>query len=236
MTVSSRESVSTHSSHGGPPHSYFGDNRITDRQNMMNGMPYRPYKGVELIIDRQKCKTAVERFNQADSHATSPEEKERLFAAILDPNQRSDAEYYENRPIIPPRTTAFNRPSRFGHRVVIDTPFRCDYGYNIEIGNDVVISANCYMQDPCEITIGHNVYIGANVHFCGNAVSRDSYKAKGTQGYYVGGSIIVEDDVDIGPGVIILPYRVIGTGSSVAAGSVVTKVRPTPLPDLCYDF
>jgi acetyltransferase-like isoleucine patch superfamily enzyme len=43
-------------------------------------------------------------------------------------------------------------------------------------------------------------------------------------------SVKIEDDVFIGPGVIILPNIIIGRGAAIAAGSVVTKnIRPMTL-------
>ena len=44
-----------------------------------------------------------------------------------------------------------------GENVVIDTPFHCDYGKNIFLGNDVIVNMNCTFVDNKTIRIGWNV-------------------------------------------------------------------------------
>lgn len=226
LTVSSRESGSTHSS-GNASHYHFPSGQVSEHEKMILGQPYLAWRDETLLDDRKQCKLAIERFNQASLHATatSPEERTRLFTAILDPAKRADTKW-DSRPSLPPMAPTFNRPSRIGHRVVIEAPFKCDYGYNIEIGDDVVIEANCYMKDPCEIIIGHRVHIGEGVRLIGSYRPRDPPEKKGSQGYLVGGSIIIEDDVDIGDGAQIMAHRKIGRGASIAPGALVTKVCP----------
>ena len=50
-----------------------------------------------------------------------------------------------------------------GENVVIDTPFHCDYGKNIFLGNDVIINMNCTFVDNKTIRIGDRVLIASNV-------------------------------------------------------------------------
>lgn len=50
-----------------------------------------------------------------------------------------------------------------GENVAIDTPFYCDYGKNIFIGNDVIINMNCTFVDNKPIRIGNQVLIASNV-------------------------------------------------------------------------
>lgn len=219
-TISSRESISTHSSRN-PPITHLTSSEMSEKYKMLTGESYKAHIDDELLDDRRSCKAAVERWNQAHdySRATSDEEKGRLFKAILDPTQRPDPNYqYRDVP------ASYQQSGTIGSRVIIDNPFTCDYGYNIHIADDVYIGANCTMEDPCDIFIGRRVHIGKNVHFCGNAISDDPLSRKGSQSSLVAGAIIVEDDVNIGPGTIVLPHRVIGKGASVAAGSVVTRV------------
>lgn len=195
----------------------------SEKEKMLLGKPYHAHLDDTLREERQQCQAAVDRFNQANSHtrATSKAEISRLFLAILDPQQRS--EYRDYHPGSPPHS----RPRRIGHTAIIEPPFFCDYGYNITIGDEVVISANCQMEDPCDIIIGSKVFVGKNVHFCGNAPSDEPHSRMGSKGLMVGGAIEVEDDVYIGPGTIIMPHRTIGRGARVGPGSVVTEVSPS---------
>ena len=50
-----------------------------------------------------------------------------------------------------------------GENVEIDTPFYCDHGKNIFIGNDVIININCIFIDNRPIRIGNQVLIASNV-------------------------------------------------------------------------
>ena len=50
-----------------------------------------------------------------------------------------------------------------GENVAIDTPFHCDYGKNIFLGNDVIINMNCTFVDNKPIRIGNRVLIASNV-------------------------------------------------------------------------
>jgi acetyltransferase-like isoleucine patch superfamily enzyme len=217
---SPRDSVGTYTSHN-PPFSYLGSSETSEKYKMLTGEPYRAYIDEDLMDDRRACKTAVKHWNQAhsDSRPTSAAEKGRLFEGILDPSKRAEPNHqYRD------YNSHQTRPGSIGSRVIIDNPFTCDYGYNIHIGDDTYIGANCTIEDPCDILIGSRVQIGKNVTFFGNVANEDSFPRKGSQATLTGGAIVVEDEVIIGGGTIIHAHRVIGKGASVRAGSVVTKV------------
>ena len=94
---------------------------------------------------------------------------------------------------------------------------------NIKIGSNVGIGFNCIFL--CEIIVGNKVLIASNVSF----LSKDdhNFDKKGKTIWDSGRGdkfkIIVEDDVWIGQGAIILAPCKIGRGSVIAAGSVITK-------------
>jgi len=46
---------------------------------------------------------------------------------------------------------------------VIEAPFHCDYGFNIEIGDNSFINVNCVILDGAKVTIGNNVFIAPAV-------------------------------------------------------------------------
>ncbi len=107
---------------------------------------------------------------------------------------------------------------------VVNPPFRCDIGFNIELGKNVMINCNCFFLDSNRISIGDYVMIGPNVTIVTPNHSRnpEDRRRLGT----VSEPVTVEDDVWIGAGCIILPGVTIGKGSVVGAGSVVTKDVP----------
>lgn len=188
--------------------------RISEKEKMLIGRPYRHYVDDQLIEERMHCRAALERFNNAakPSTGTSIDERGRLFRQIVEPE-------YQQR-IRHPRDPV----GRVGHRVIVEAPFTCEYGYNINIGDNVLISAGCYIQDCCKITIGSNTVIGPNVKFYGLTVPMDPKLRNGTQGLFYAGTIVIEEDCFIGGDVIILPHRTIRKGSVVGAGTVVSKV------------
>ncbi len=49
-----------------------------------------------------------------------------------------------------------------GENVSIDTPFHCDYGKNIFLGDDVIIGINCTFVDNKPIRIGNRVLNASN--------------------------------------------------------------------------
>jgi len=92
-------------------------------------------------------------------------------------------------------------------------------GKGIWLGYDLILET----EYPERISLGNNVEINMRAtligHFRGVPVQP---KGPGEERI----SIKIEDDVFIGPGVIVLPNVVIGRGAAVAAGSVVTRNIP----------
>jgi acetyltransferase-like isoleucine patch superfamily enzyme len=97
---------------------------------------------------------------------------------------------------------------------------------DITIGNNVGIGPGCYFI--CDTIIGNKVFIAASVAFLNS--DDHNYNIPGKAIWDSGRGdkykIIVEDDVWIGHGAIILSPVKIGHGAIVAAGSVVTKDVP----------
>lgn len=89
---------------------------------------------------------------------------------------------------------------------------------NVTIGNFVSIQTQCYI--PTHTTIGNHVFIGP-----GATLTNDQYPLKMRDQYKPVGPII-EDNVTIGARVVVCPGVRIGSGSFIAAGSVVTKDVP----------
>ena len=210
--------------------SYNPNAQLSEKEKMLLGRPFLHFINPELLIDRQQCKGALERYNDAarsTSHV-SPEERGRFFRAIVDPTARPEYGRREE-PYAGPR-------GHIGRQSIVESPFLCDYGYNLHVGDDVVIQSGCYMQDACEIRVGDRTIIGPNVKFYGMSASVDATARKGCRGNVQGGAIHIGEDCFIGGDVVILPYRKIGKGAVVGAGSVVTKVSFIINPDLqtCY--
>lgn len=122
-----------------------------------------------------------------------------------------------------------------GENVAIDTPFHCDYGKNIFLGNDVVINMNCTFVDNKPIRIGDRVLIASNVQIYTSShpvlpqerlVPDWKKECRTTFFRTYARPVVIEDRVWIGGGSILLPGVTIGENSVIGAGSVVNRSIP----------
>lgn len=111
-----------------------------------------------------------------------------------------------------------------GSKLWIETPFYCDYGFNITVGDQVFFNFNCVVLDVVNVNIGKNVLIGPGVHIY-TAMHPMNWDER-AQGLEFGQPVTIGSDVWIGGAVIICPAVSIGNRSVIGAGSVVTKNIP----------
>lgn len=97
--------------------------------------------------------------------------------------------------------------------------------HNIHIGNNVFINQQCIFVGEEKITIEDNVKIGFRCMFITSNYEPYFCPAIQKRVHYFE-PIVIEKNVWIGSGAIILPGVTIGQGSVVAAGAVVTKDVP----------
>ncbi|MCM3699650.1 sugar O-acetyltransferase [Paenibacillus macerans] len=111
-----------------------------------------------------------------------------------------------------------------GANVHIEPPFHCDYGKNIEVGNNFFANFNCIILDVGKVVIGDNVMFAPNVslYTAGHPLHPDSRNS----GYEYGIVITIGDNVWIGGNVVVNPGVTIGNNVVIGAGSVVTKNIP----------
>lgn len=111
-----------------------------------------------------------------------------------------------------------------GDKIYIEPPFRCDYGCNIEIGENFYANYNCVILDCAKVKIGDNVMFGPNVsiYTVGHPLEREMRNTRLESAR----PITIGNDVWIGGSVVILPGVHIGDGAVIGAGSVVTKDIP----------
>lgn len=106
----------------------------------------------------------------------------------------------------------------------VDGPISVDHGLNFKVGSGTFLNFNLLVLDTCLISIGQRVLFGPNVCIYGAAHPMDPAVRQGLKGPEAGKEVHIEDDVWIGGSVIVLAGVRIGKGSTVGAGSVVTKV------------
>ena len=166
----------------------------SEKEKMISGKTYKAF-GDELLAERQYAKEMIFDFNS------------------LRPNQ------IDERNEILKRLLGKTKDKYF-----IEPPFRCDYGYNIEIGENFYSNYNLIILDCAPVKIGDNVLIGPNVsiYTAGHPLH---YEIR-NQEYEYAFPIIIGDNVWIGGNVVINPGVSIGENSVIGSGSVVTKDIP----------
>ena len=167
---------------------------MNQKDRMLAGLPYKAWMD-GLSQERLENKKKIFAFNHLEPDRL--EEKEKLLKEIL---------------------------GKTGKYVNIEAPFHCDYGYNIEVGENFFANYNFTVLDVGKVRIGANAQIAPNVsiYTAGHPVHPDSRNS----GYEYGISITIGDNVWIGGNVCILPGVTIGDNVVIGAGSVVTKDIP----------
>ena len=107
---------------------------------------------------------------------------------------------------------------------IIRSPFHCEFGKTIFIGEQTFLNMNVTMLDGAKITIGNNVLIGPNTQFYCASHSLDYRERR--KWATICKPITVEDDVWIGGNVVINQGVTIGARSVIAANSVVNSDVP----------
>ena len=166
------------------------------RERMAANLPYKAWMD-GLAEDRIECRKKIYKFNNM-----SPDEEEESLKYLKEEILGKVGGGYFN----------------------IEKPFRCDYGYNIEIGDNFFANFNFVVLDVGKVRIGNNVQIAPNVglYTAGHPLHPDSRNS----GYEYGIDITIGDNVWIGGSVCVMPGVTIGNNAVIGAGSVVTKDIP----------
>ncbi len=167
---------------------------MNQKERMMAGLPYKAWMD-GLSEERMENKKRIFRFNHLPPE--NVEEQDRLIREIL---------------------------GKTGREVHIEAPFHCDYGYNIEVGDNFFANYNLIILDVGKVRIGKNAQIAPNVaiYTAGHPIHPESRNS----GYEYGISVTIGDNVWIGGNAVIMPGVTIGDNVVIGAGSVVTKDIP----------
>ncbi|WP_445487365.1 maltose acetyltransferase domain-containing protein [Niallia sp. 03133] len=111
-----------------------------------------------------------------------------------------------------------------GETIKIEPPFRCDYGYNIYVGENFFANYECIFLDVCPIKIGDNCFLAPGVHIYTATHPLDPNERYSGKEY--GKPVTIGDNVWIGGRSVIQPGVEIGNNAVIASGSVVTKNVP----------
>jgi maltose O-acetyltransferase len=106
----------------------------------------------------------------------------------------------------------------------IEPPFRCDYGYNIEIGDNFYANFNLVILDCAKVSIGNSVFIAPNVSIY--TAGHPIHSHLRDQEFEWAQEITIGDSVWIGGNVVINPGVKIGSNVVIGSGSIVTRDIP----------
>lgn len=108
--------------------------------------------------------------------------------------------------------------------IVVTSPFYCDYGINISVGENFYTNHNVTILDGAKVSFGDNVFIAPDCVFSTAGHPLDTEQRN--QGLEIALPITVGNNVWIGTHVSMLPGVTIGNDVVIGAGSVVNRDIP----------
>lgn len=111
-----------------------------------------------------------------------------------------------------------------GENFYVKPNFRCDYGYNIHVGENFFANYDCIILDVCKVTIGDNCMLAPRV--CIYTATHPLDAETRISGLEYGKPVTIGNNVWLGGSSVILPGVTIGDNVVVAAGAVVVKDVP----------
>jgi maltose O-acetyltransferase len=166
----------------------------SEKARMLAGDRYDP-SDPELVADRERARKLTRRFNDTDPGET--DERAALLSDLL---------------------------GSVGGDCHVEPPFRCDYGYNIHVGENFYANFDCVVLDVCRVEIGRNCMVGPGVHIYTATHPLDA--SERVEGPEYGEPVTVGDDVWIGGRAVLNPGVTVGDEAVVGSGAVVTEDVP----------
>lgn len=166
----------------------------TEKQKMLDGELYNP-TDPELLKGRLNARRLTRLYNQ--TLETDINERTKLLKELFGSTKET---------------------------VYIEPTFRCDYGYNIHVGENFYANFNCVFLDVCEIRIGDNCMVAPGVHIY--TATHPLHPKERNSGKEYGKPVNIGDNVWIGGRSVINPGVNIGNNVVIASGAVVTKDVP----------
>lgn len=164
---------------------------MTEKEKMIAGMPYFA-DDEELVNARIMARRLTEQFNR-----TSIDEMDKRTSILHE--------------LI----------GSYGEKIYIEPSFKCDYGFNIHVGENFYANFDCVILDVAEVRIGKNCLIAPQVGiYTALHPLNSKERCAGIEGAK---PIKIGDNCWIGGRAIINPGVTLGDNVVVASGAVVTK-------------
>lgn len=167
----------------------------SEKEKCRQGKLYDANYDKELIAERQICKDICHEYNHL--LPSNLNRRKEILARLL---------------------------GKTGRDFLIEQPFFCDYGYNVEIGENFFANYNCVILDEAKVRFGDNVFVAPN---CGFYTAGHPFDVElRNKGLEYARPITIGNNVWIGANVCVLPGVSIGDNCTIGAGSVVNKDIP----------
>lgn len=167
----------------------------TEKEKMLAGEIYDANYDKQLLAERAACQQACFELNQLPPKAVA--ERSGIVSKLF---------------------------GKVGENFTVVSPFYCDYGYNIKVGDNVFINMDCVMLDGGGITLGNNVFIAPQCGFYTAGHPLDAERRN--KGLEYARPITIGDNVWIGGHVCVMPGVTIGDNSVIGGGSVIVHDIP----------
>lgn len=168
---------------------------MTEKEKMLAGLTYDANFDKELIAERIRSKELCYEYNHLRPSDIAGQQS--IIRRLLGRTKES---------------------------FTIMSPFWCDYGYNIEIGDNFFSNHNLVILDAAKVVFGDHVFIGPDCgfHTAGHPIDYE----RRNEGLEYAYPITIGDNVWIGAGVQVMPGVTIGSNVVIGGGSVVVKDIP----------
>ncbi len=168
---------------------------MTEKEKRDQGILFNGNYDAQLLAELDACKDQCFIFNQ------------------LKPSQHA-----ERRALL---TKLFGKVKSI---LVVQSPFWCDFGYNIEVGENFYANHGLTILDGARVIFGDNIFIGPHCGFHTAGHPIDSLRRN--EGIEFAHPITVGNNVWFGAGVQVMPGVTIGSNVVIGSGSIVTKNIP----------
>ncbi|MFD2617804.1 maltose acetyltransferase domain-containing protein [Terrilactibacillus laevilacticus] len=166
----------------------------SEKEKMIAGEYY--YAGdPELVQDRTRARGLLRKFNNMSEE--NNEERKRILKQLF---------------------------GSTGKNLYIESTFRCDYGYNIHVGENFYANFDCTILDVSTVIIGDNCMFAPGVHIY--TAAHPIMAKERISGIEFAKPVMIGNNVWIGGRAVINPGVKIGHNVVVGSGSVVTKDIP----------
>lgn len=170
-----------------------GDDLVmySEKEKMLNGELYNA-SDTELVKDRKNARRLTRLYNQTVE--TEDIQRTELLKELFGSTE---------------------------DHLFVEPTFKCDYGYNIHVGENFYANFDCVILDVCPVRIGDNCFMAPGVHIYTATHPLDPYER--ISGAEYGKSVMIGNNVWIGGRAVINPGVRIGNNVVIASGAVVTK-------------